>query len=75
MHDMKIEIEIDDAVAEDVNRFLATAGQNQTSTHGALDMAGLVQMLLQDVGLVIRLPKSWEGQKMGELLTSHGYES
>jgi hypothetical protein len=50
MHDMKIEIEIeiDDAVAEDVNRFLATAGQNETSTHGALDMPGLVQMLLQD---------------------------
>jgi len=71
---MKIEIEIDDAVAKDVNRFLATAGQNETSTRGALDMVGLVQMLLQDVGLVIRLPKSWEGQKMGELLTSRGYE-
>jgi len=70
---MKIEIEIDDAVAKDVNRFLATAGQNETSTHGALDMVGLVQMLLQNVGLVIRL-KSWEGQKMGELLTSRGYE-
>ena len=40
MHDMKIEIEIDDAVAKDVNRFLATAGQNETSTHGALDMVG-----------------------------------
>ena len=73
MHDMKLEIEIDDAVAKDVNRFLATAGQNETSTHGALDMVGLVQMLLQNVGLVIRL-KSWEGQKMGELLTSRGYE-
>ena len=62
---MKIEIEIDDAVAEDVNRFLATAGQNETSTHGALDMVGLVQMLLEDVGLVIRLPEILGGAEDG----------
>jgi len=64
---MKIEIEIDDAVAASVNGFLERQDPE-------LDLAGMVQMLLEDVALAVRRPESWEGVMMRDLLASHGYE-
>lgn len=73
---MKIEIEIDDDIFADVERFLARQDpESGANTHGHLDVAGLVQMLLEDVVLTERRPGSWEGEKMDALLASHGYEA
>jgi hypothetical protein len=62
---IKIEIEIDDDTAIYINRFLGT--------QEPLDTAGLTKMLLEDVALAVRRPGSWEGARMTDLLTRHGY--
>jgi hypothetical protein len=72
---MKIEIEIGDSIIEDVERFLKRQDpESGANTHGHLDVAGLIQMLLEDVAVAVRRPESWEGVMMRDLLTSHGYE-
>jgi len=71
---MKIKIEIDDDTAIFINRFLGTQDpESQATTHGPLDMAELTKMLLEDMALAVRRPGSWEGARMMDLLTSHGY--
>ena len=71
---IKIEIQIDDDTAIYINRFLGTQEpESQATTHGPLDTAGLTKMLLEDVALAVRRPGSWEGARMTDLLTSHGY--
>lgn len=71
---MKLEIEIGDDDVLLINRFLEIANQSDHNTHGKLDFKLLAEMLMEDVGLVVRRPGSWEGTTMGQLLTSHGYE-
>ena len=44
------------------------------STHGPLDVAGLLTMLAEDAAMVVSRPGSWEGNSMAQLLSSHGYE-
>jgi hypothetical protein len=65
---IKIEIQIDDDTAIYINRFLCTQ-----EPETPLDTAGLTKMLLEDVALAVRRPGSWEGARMTDLLTSHGY--
>jgi len=71
---IEIEVEIDDDTAIYLNRFLVTQGlESKGNSHGPLDIAGLTKMLLEDVALAVRRPGSWEGARMTDLLTSHGY--
>lgn len=70
---MKLHIEITPADAALVRQF-TSATTNGTNTHGKLDIPTLTQMLLEDVGLMIRRPGCWEAENMRSLLASHGYE-
>lgn len=45
------------------------------TSHGTLDAADLVRMLLQDVALLVLRPGSWEGHGMAQLLAGHGYHA
>lgn len=54
--------------------FLTTTQMEPDFTsHGGLDLAKLVRMLLQDVALMIVRPGSWEGAGMRDLMAGHGY--
>jgi hypothetical protein len=44
------------------------------TTHGALTVECLLEMLAEDCGMVISRPGSWEGSGMANLLASHGYD-
>ena len=44
------------------------------TTHGALDISRLLQLLVEDAALVIARPGSWEGTGMAHHLAAHGYE-
>jgi hypothetical protein len=70
---MKVNIEITPAEAALIRRF-TSATSDGTNTHGKLDIPTLAQMLLEDVGLMIRRPGCWEAENMRSLLSSHGYE-
>ena len=45
----------------------------QACTHGLLTVAGALEMLAQDLGMVETRPGSWEGSNMAQVLNSHGY--
>ena len=59
----------------DVEAFLAEtqARADLFSTHGALNLESLLEMLLEDVALMVSRPGSWEGANMGNVMASHGY--
>lgn len=72
---VQIELEIADEAQAEVEAFIA-ATQNRAdlfSTHGALDLATLLEMLLEDVALMVSRPGSWEGANMARVMASHGY--
>ena len=70
---MRITIELSDQDAEDVKAVVAMCA-TENSTHGKLTAKRLAEMLMQDVALANRRRGSWEGSKMGDLLSSHGYQ-
>lgn len=74
----RIQIDIDDQTAADladlVQRINANAGPDPFSSHGPLTMKKLAAMLLEDAGMVISRPGSWEGSNMADVLRSHGYK-
>jgi len=72
---MKITVEISDADAALIGRFLGATREvtSSTSTHGPLDMEKLTAMLLEDVALMLRRPGSWEGAAMAQVMRGHGY--
>lgn len=74
---MKLQVELDiaEATREDVEAFIAAtqAREDLFSTHGPLDVATLLEMLLEDVGLMVSRPGSWEGANMANVMASHGY--
>lgn len=43
------------------------------TSHGELDITGLLTMLAQDAAMTNSRPGSWEGANMQNVLTSHGY--
>ncbi|WP_437559338.1 hypothetical protein [Acidithiobacillus sulfuriphilus] len=73
----RIQIEIDDQTAADladlVQRINANAGPEPFNSHGHLTVKKLAAMLLEDAGMVISRPGSWEGSNMADVLRSHGY--
>jgi hypothetical protein len=69
---MKIEIEISDDDAMRINTLISRSSASDANTHGPLDLKTLARLLLEDVALAVQ-PGSWEGAKIRELLSSHGY--
>ncbi len=47
----------------------------QACTHGLLTVAGALEMLAEDLGMVETRPGSWEGSNMAQVLSSHGYNA
>ena len=74
----RIQIEIDDQTAADladlVQQINANAGPEPFNSHGPLTVKKLAAMLLEDAGMVISRPGSWEGSNMADVLRSHGYK-
>ncbi len=73
----RIQVEIDDQtaanIAELVRRINANAGPEPFNSHGPLTVKKLAAMLLEDAGMVVSRPGSWEGGNMIEVLRCHGY--
>lgn len=72
---MQVELDVAETTQGNVEAFIA-ATQDRTdlfSTHGPLDVATLLEMLLEDVGLMVSRPGSWEGANMANVMASHGY--
>jgi len=72
---MKIVVDIPKAVAVHVKAFVdgTALHADRPNSHGVLTLETLAAMLLEDVGLAISRPGSWEGSKMCALLEAHGY--
>jgi len=56
-----------------IERFLMMSRESEANTHGSLDHAVLIKMLLEDVALMLSRPGSWEGSNMRAVMRSHGY--
>jgi hypothetical protein len=73
---MKIEIEVSDDTYR--NLLVVVDACNRTdpnaTTHGKLDVPGLLAMLADDVAMTNTRPGSWEGSNMQQVLDSHGYQ-
>lgn len=61
------------AVVESCN--LAHESNNGATTHGRLDIPGLLGMLAEDVAMTNTRRGSWEGANLQQVLDSHGYYS
>lgn len=72
---VQIELEIADEAQADVEAFMAATHTRADlfSTHGALDLATLLEMLLEDVALMVSRPGSWEAVAIGRVMAAHGY--
>ncbi|MHB8224393.1 hypothetical protein [Acidithiobacillus sp.] len=72
-------IEIDDQNTADlvelVKRLNANAGTDPFNSHGPLTVKKLAATLLEDAGMVISRPGSWEGANMADVLRGHGYKA
>jgi hypothetical protein len=62
-----------EALIEGFNADIDDAGSDAGNTHGKLDPAKLVTMLLEDVAMCVSRAGSWEGANMAQVLSSHGY--
>lgn len=77
----RIQIEIDDqtaaALADLIRKVNAkdNAGPYPYNSHGPLTVKKLAAMLLEDAGMVISRPGSWEGSNMADVLRCHGYKA
>ena len=75
----RIQIEIDDQTAADlaelVKQINANAGPEPFNSHGTLTVKKLAAMLMEDAGMVVSRPESWEGANMADVLYSHGYKA
>ncbi|MET4715932.1 hypothetical protein ABIF63_000035 [Bradyrhizobium japonicum] len=72
---LQVELDVSEVTRADVEAFLAEtqARADLFSTHGALNLGSLLEMLLEDVALMVSRPGSWEGANMGNVMASHGY--
>lgn len=76
----RIQIEIHDQTAADLAELVkwlnANAGPEPFyNTHGLLTVKKLAAMLLEDAGMVVSRPGSWEGSNMADVLRCHGYKA
>ncbi|MBU2752757.1 hypothetical protein HER14_17970 [Acidithiobacillus thiooxidans] len=75
----RIQIEIDAQLAVNldslVDQINARAGSESFNSHGRLTVKKLAVMLLENAGMVISRPGSWEGANMADLLRCHGYSA
>ena len=75
----RIQIEIDEQVSENlaelVRQLNANAAPDPFNSHGLLTVKKLVAMLLEDAGMLISRPGSWEGANMADVLRGHGYKA
>ena len=72
--EFRISDEQADSLAELAQRCAqASADRSDVTTHGPLDLAGLLALLIEDAAMVIDRPGSWEGQAIRQLLARHGY--
>jgi hypothetical protein len=53
---------------------LSHAERDGATSHGPLDVSGLLTMLAEDVAMTNSRPGSWEGANMQQVLDSHGYQ-
>jgi hypothetical protein len=60
------------AVVENCN--LSNKNRRGSTTHGKLDVAGLLAMLAEDAAMTNSRPGSWEGANMEQVLACHGYQ-
>jgi hypothetical protein len=72
---MKLKIEISDDDAMHIGKLIERTQLygGGFNSHGPLTMRLLAEMLMQDVALAVRRPRSWEGANMAHVLESHGY--
>ena len=70
-----ITVTLSDNDAALIERGLPLFNRNEATTHGALTIEKLASMLLEDVGLAVRRPLSWEGSNMARVLRCHGYRA
>ena len=75
----RIQIEIDDqtaaALAHLVRQLNDLVGPEPFNSHGPLTVRKLAAMLLEDAGMVVSRPGSWEGSNMADVLRCHGYKA
>lgn len=69
---MKITFDVPEATVETLRMVLARCTTDQ-STHGALTLESMFEMLAEDVALTELRPGSWEGANMATVFQSHGY--
>ena len=75
----RIQVDIDDqtaaALAALVRQINANAGPEPFNSHGPLTVRKLAAMLLEDAGMVVSRPGSWEGANIADVLRCHGYKA
>jgi hypothetical protein len=64
----------DDLVVVAANCNAAHKASGGFTSHGELDVAGLLLMLAQDAAATNSRPGSWEGSNMQQVLDAHGYQ-
>lgn len=73
-----IKLQIPQAVYDDLVVVAANCTRSHKAsggftTHGELDVSGLLMMLAQDAAMTNSRPGSWEGSNMQQVLDAHGY--
>lgn len=76
---LNIEFRISDERADSLTELArrcaqAHADRPDATTHGALSLADLLALLIEDAAMVIDRPGSWEGEAIRQILMRHGYE-
>jgi hypothetical protein len=70
---MKLTIEISNETADQIKQHLIDhPPPNAFNSHGPLTLKSLAEMLMEDIGLSITRPGSWEGANMHTVLRAHG---
>lgn len=76
---LNIEFRISDEQADNLAELARRCGEAHAerpdaTTHGALDLAGLLALLIEDAAMIINCPGSWEAEAIRQLLVRHGYK-
>lgn len=74
----RITIQVSDGAAVSLEELAARCTEEHQrrdgfTSHGALSVSALMEMLAEDAAMVISRPGSWEGSNMAQVFSSHGY--